>query len=65
MDYSKMIDTVIFAIAIGFTPVEMRNLLLYIGTDVGETPIDKVSIYGITAKYNYELQRWETEHERV
>ena len=63
MDDSKMVEAVIFAIAIGFTPVEIRDLLLYMGTDAGETPIDKVSLYGITAKYNYELQRWEKENE--
>lgn len=65
MNDIKKVLSVIFAITLGYSPKEMRELInSMLGSNESE-PIYKIVIYGITAKYNDETLRWEKENERV
>lgn len=64
MSNEPKVLSVIFAITLGYTPKEMRELInSMLGSNESE-PIYKIVIYGITAKYNDETLRWEKENER-
>lgn len=65
MNDIKNVLSVISAITLGYSPKEMRELInSMLGSNESE-PIYKITIYGITAKYNDETLRWEKENAEV